>query len=68
LGVGDVPSFQPKVQVIAKTWEPDIGLVVTRDEVQEVRRLLQDYVRYFAFSLKELGQLQGHEGSNCIGG
>ncbi len=54
--------------MIAKTWEPDIGLVVTRDEVQEVRRLLQDYVRYFAFSLKELGQLQGHEGSNCIGG
>jgi hypothetical protein len=35
--------------------------VVTRDEVQEVQQLLQNHVGCFAFSLKELGQLIGHE-------
>jgi len=54
-------SFQPKVYETTKSWELDIGHVVTRDEVQEVQRLLQNHVGCFAFSLKELGQLIGHE-------
>jgi len=41
--------------VTIKTWELDIGLTVTKDEVQKVQWLLQDYINCFAFNLKELG-------------
>ncbi len=53
--VGDVPSSQPKVHVIAKTCDPRIDLVVTRGEVHEARWIIRDFIRCFAFSLKELG-------------
>ncbi len=45
--------------MIVETWELDIDPTAIRDEVQEVQRLLQDYVSCFALSLKELGKLQG---------
>jgi hypothetical protein len=37
--------------------------------LQEIKcKKYDDYISFFAFNLKELGQLQGQEGSNCIGG
>jgi hypothetical protein len=33
----DVPSSQPKVHVIAKTWDLGIDLAITRGEVHEAR-------------------------------
>jgi hypothetical protein len=53
--VGDVPSSQPKVQVIVETWDPRIGPTVTRGEVHETQQIIRDFIRCFAFSLKELG-------------
>ncbi len=35
LGVGDVPSSQPKVHVITKTWDLKIGPIITRGEMHE---------------------------------
>jgi hypothetical protein len=55
LGVGDDPSSQPKVHVIAKTWEARIGLMVIGGEVHDAQQLLHDFIGCFAFSLKELG-------------
>jgi hypothetical protein len=37
---------------------PNVGPMVIGDEVQEYQLLLQDHVGYFAFNLKELGQLR----------
>jgi hypothetical protein len=39
LGVGDVPSSQPKVQVTEETWEPDIGPIVIGDEVHDIQEM-----------------------------
>jgi hypothetical protein len=57
--VGDVSTFQPKVQEIVESWEPNIGLAITKDEVHEVQQLLQDHIGCFVFNLKDLGQLKG---------
>jgi hypothetical protein len=59
LGVGDVPSSQPKVHVITKTCNSRIGPIITRGEVHEAQKILQDFTGCFAFNLKELGQLKG---------
>jgi hypothetical protein len=37
LGVKDVPSSQPKVQVITKTWEPKISPLIVRGEVHDAQ-------------------------------
>jgi hypothetical protein len=37
LNVGNVPSSQPKVQVIAETWDLGIGPTITWGEVHEAR-------------------------------
>jgi len=34
-GARDVPSSQPKVHVITKTWDPKIDPRITRGEVHE---------------------------------
>jgi hypothetical protein len=47
--------------VTVETWESYIGPTVIRDEMKEVRWLLQNYVSCFVFNLKELGQLKGQE-------
>jgi hypothetical protein len=47
-GVRDVPSSQPKVYVIIKTW--DLG-----GEVHEACQIIQDSTGCVVFSLKELG-------------
>jgi hypothetical protein len=61
LGAGDVPSSQPKVQVTAKTWDPWINPVVIGGEVHETWQIIWNFIRCFAFSLKELGQLKWQE-------
>ncbi len=38
--VGDVPSSQPKVQLIAKTWDLGIGPIVIRGEVHETQQII----------------------------
>ncbi len=35
--VGDVPAFEPKVQVTAKAWDPRISLAVTKGEMHEAQ-------------------------------
>jgi hypothetical protein len=47
--------------VATKTWNLGIGPVITRGEVHEAQKLLQDFTGCFAFNLKELGQLRGQE-------
>jgi capsular polysaccharide biosynthesis protein len=61
LNAGDVPSSQPKVQVTTKHGTQRIGLIVTEGEVHEAQKILQDFTKCFAFSLKELGQLREQE-------
>jgi hypothetical protein len=61
LSVGDVPSSQPKVQVIAKTWDLKIGPTIIRGEVHEAQWIMPNFIKYFASSLKELGHLRGQE-------
>jgi hypothetical protein len=36
LGIKDISSPQPKIQMTPKTWDPNIGLVVIEGEVQEI--------------------------------
>jgi hypothetical protein len=36
LGTRDISSPQPKVQMTPKTWDPNIGPMVIKGEVQEV--------------------------------
>jgi hypothetical protein len=34
-GVGGVPSSQPKIHVIAETWDPIIGPTIIKGEVHD---------------------------------
>jgi hypothetical protein len=54
-GVRDVPSSQPKVHVITKTWDLGIGSIFIGSEVHETQRIIQEFIGLFTFSLKELG-------------
>ncbi len=45
----------------AETWDPKIGPTIIGGEVHETRWIIQDFIRCFAFNLKELGQLGGQE-------
>jgi len=44
-----------------KTWGSKVGPMAVRGEVQEVLWLLQNYIGCFAFSLKDLNQLEGQK-------
>jgi hypothetical protein len=49
LGVRAIPSSQPKVQVITKTWDPRIGPTITRGGVHETQFIIQIFIGCFAF-------------------
>ncbi len=51
----------PKVLLTISTWEQNIDPMVIRDEMFIAPWSLHDYVGFFAFNLKELGQLKGEE-------
>jgi hypothetical protein len=54
-GVRDVPSSQPKVHVITKTWDLGIGPIFIGSKVHETQWIIQKFIGFFTFSLKELG-------------
>jgi hypothetical protein len=44
-----------------KNWEPQIGLVVIKNEWSRIQQVLRSYKNGFAFNVNDLGSLKGHE-------